>query len=204
MNVPKTAAAAVFVAIAVASVMTMSRPGLAANDNNQTQDEKLKIQIGARIAPVHLTIGKKDADTVYLGSYLVNASNGCNDCHTNPSYAPGGDPFLNQPKQINKDHYLGGGASFGPFVTSRNITPNASGKPAGLSYSDFVLVLKTGIDFDHVHGPNVTLQVMPWPVYGNLTDREMNAIYTYLSAIPCLEGDPGVPAPATPASRCAI
>jgi len=191
MNVPKTAAAAVFVAIAATSVMTTSRPGLAANDNNQTQDEKLKIQIGARIAPVHLTIGKKDPDTVYLGSYLVNASNGCNDCHTNPSYAPGGDPFLNQPKQINKDHYLGGGASFGPFVTSRNITPDASGK-------------KTGMDFDHVHGPNVPLQVMPWPVYGNLTDREMNAIYTYLSTIPCLEGDPGVPAPANPASRCAI
>jgi len=45
---------------------------------------------------------------------------------------------------------------------------------------------------------------MPWPVYGNLTDREMNAIYTYLSTIPCLEGDPGVPPLANPASRCAI
>ena len=35
------------------------------------------------------------------------------------------------------------------------------------------------------------LQVMPWPNFQNLTDRQLEAIYTFLSAIPCLEGDPG-------------
>ncbi len=28
------------------------------------------------------------------------------------------------------------------------------------------------------------LQVMPWPVYGKMTDRDLIAIYEYLSAIP--------------------
>jgi hypothetical protein len=29
-----------------------------------------------------------------------------------------------------------------------------------------------------------TLAVMPWPIYRNMTDRDLEAIYAYLSAIP--------------------
>ena len=54
---------------------------------------------------------------------------GCNDCHTVPSYAVGGNPFLGEPEVINAPCYLAGGAAFGPFV-SRNITPRANGLPA--------------------------------------------------------------------------
>jgi hypothetical protein len=143
----------------------------------------------------------KDSDAVYLGSYIVNAVGGCNDCHTNPSYAPNGDPYKGQPKAFNATKYLGGGATFGPF-TSRNITPDATGKPAGLSYAEFVQVIRHGTDFDNVHGAGVPLQVMPWPVYQSMTDRDLNAIYAYLSAIPCLEGDPGVHPSAPPPYRC--
>jgi len=35
------------------------------------------------------------------------------------------------------------------------------------------------------------LQVMPWPAFQSMTDRQLTAIYTFLSAIPCLEGGPG-------------
>jgi hypothetical protein len=27
---------------------------------------------------------------------------------------------------------------------------------------------------------------MPWPVYANMSDRELSAIYEYLRAIPCV------------------
>ena len=27
---------------------------------------------------------------------------------------------------------------------------------------------------------------MPWPVYGKMSDRELQAIYEFLRAIPCL------------------
>lgn len=33
---------------------------------------------------------------------------------------------------------------------------------------------------------NDLLQVMPWPVFRHMTDREHRAIYEYLRAIPCL------------------
>ncbi len=71
-------------AVATCGLLLSSRNTQAANDKNQTQDEKLKIQIGQQINPLNLTLTGKDTDTVYLGSYLVNVA-GCNDCHTNPS-----------------------------------------------------------------------------------------------------------------------
>jgi hypothetical protein len=65
---------------------------------------------------------------------------------------------------------------------SANITPDASGRPAGLTLSEFVAVLRTGVDPDDGHH----LAVMPWRVYGQMTDRDLEAIYEYLSSIPSL------------------
>ncbi len=146
--------------------------------------EASRIQRGYQIAPVTLHTRGLDKALVGLGSYIVNAQGGCNDCHTNPPYAAGHDPFLGQPKQVNTAGYLAGGMAFGPFV-SRNLTPNSEGLPAGLTLPQFKQVIRTGIDLDHKHpeaGP--LLQVMPWPVYQNMTDRDLRAIYEYLRAIP--------------------
>ena len=90
---------------------------------------------GFAIAPVTLHYRKNVRDLVGLGSYIVN-SGGCNDCHTNPSYAQGHDPFLGQPEQVNTAGYLGGGQAFGPFL-SRNLTPDENGLPAGLTWDQF-------------------------------------------------------------------
>jgi hypothetical protein len=29
---------------------------------------------------------------------------------------------------------------------------------------------------------------MPWPTFSHMTDHDLDAIYEYLSAIPCIEG----------------
>jgi hypothetical protein len=145
--------------------------------------EGLRIQRGLDIAPVHLNMDYKNRELVGLGSYLVNAIGGCNDCHTQPLYVPGGDPFKGEPKKVNVAHYLGGGRAFGPFI-SRNLTPE-NGLPAGHTYDEFKTIMRTGVDFDHAHpqfGP--LLQVMPWPSYQDMTDHEIRAIYEYLRAIP--------------------
>ena len=121
----------------------------------------------------------------------VNAQGGCNDCHTHPSYAPGGDPFLGEPKQINAAQYLAGGRQFGPF-TSRNLTPDpTTGLPADLTFEQFLEVMRKGTDFDLKH-PQISplLQVMPWPVFGDMTNRDLRAIYEYLRAIPSLLDNP--------------
>jgi hypothetical protein len=152
--------------------------------------DSLEVTVGFRIAPVHLTFAPEQRELVGLGSYIVNAQGGCNDCHTNPPYAAGHDPFRGEPKQVNAANYLAGGMHFGPFV-SRNITPEANGRPAGLSFDQFLLVLRKGKDFDNLH-PQISplLQVMPWPVYGNMRLHHIRAIYTYLTAIPHAEPAP--------------
>jgi len=165
------------------SVIPTSSKTNAANNNDGLSDSL--IQRGFELAPVPLDLKGKNRALVGLGSYIVNTS-GCNDCHTNPSYAPGGDPFLGEAEQINVPCYLSGGTDFGPF-RSRNLTPNSQGLPAGLTLDEFIHTLRTGEDLSSPGNPpfdNGLLQVMPWPVFGKKTTHELTAVYEYLSAIP--------------------
>ncbi len=149
--------------------------------------EQTQIKIGKDIItanpkqlPIKLNLAGKNADQVYLGSYIVNAQGGCVDCHSCPSYAAGHDPYKGEIKQFNSLSYLAGGKAFGPFI-SANLTPDTSGKPAGVTLAEFKDLMRTGNDPDV---PGNTLQVMPWPVYGMMSDRDLEAIYAFLSSIP--------------------
>lgn len=148
--------------------------------------ELSRIIRGYQIAPVKLIKKGRDRALLGLGSYIVNAQGGCNDCHTNPPYAPGGDPYLGEPKEINTANYLAGGTAFGPFV-SDNITPDANGLPAGLTFPEFKSLIRTGHEPDD---PDEILQVMPWPIFKEMTDRDLKAIYEYLRSIPHAEPGP--------------
>lgn len=100
------------------------------------------------------------------------------------------------------------GAYVGPNIISRNLTPDKTGLPeGGHTLEQFKQIIRTGVDFDNLH-PTCTsatptptpancipppvdgslLQVMPWPVFHNMTDHQIEAIYEYLKAIPCIEG----------------
>ena len=155
-----------------------------ADESDDVTSNATRAWIGFQIAPVALDLRGRNRELVGIGSYIVNAQGGCNDCHTAPSYAPGGNPFMGQPELINGPCYLAGGATFGPF-TSRNLTPRANGLPAGRTLDQFKTLMRTG----SVNGSR-TLQVMPWPVYGKMSDREIAAIYEYLNAIPLINPRP--------------
>ncbi len=173
-------------ALATVMLIAISATGtlaLAEHDDDSGQSDRARIARGFAIAPVPLDLHHKNHDLVGLGSYLVNAVGGCNDCHTNPSYLPSGDPFHGLPKKVNSAHYLAGGQLFGPFI-SRNLTPE-NGLPAGRTYKEFLHILRTGEDLDKLH-PQISplLQVMPWPTYQSMSDHDIRAIYEYLRAIP--------------------
>jgi hypothetical protein len=106
-----------------------------------------------------------------------------------------------------------GGQDFGAYpapnsplhIFTRNLTPDITGNPeGGHTLSEFMQIMRTGIDFDHIHPtcpPNSPqtnhcvpypfdgslLQIMPWPAFQSMTDLELQAIYEYLSAIPCVD-----------------
>jgi cytochrome c553 len=211
--------------IALAVIVTLTAfvrsPGARAEDNQEkhkqdrNEERDSRIARGLQIAPVPLNLEGKNRALVGLGSYLVNAVASCNDCHSagpQTQFAAGGNPYFGQPTKENAATYLGGGRNFGPLVpgspdiVSRNLTPDKTGLPAGgQSFSEFRQVLKTGVDFDHLHPPCAPgqttdclpppfdgnlLQIMPWPIYQNLGEHDIRAIYEYLSAIPCIEGPP--------------
>jgi hypothetical protein len=153
--------------------------------------ELQQILRGYEIAPVSLNLKGKDWALVGLGSYLVNTT-GCNDCHTHPNWADGGNPYLAQPEQINTAQYLSGGRIFGPVTApiaiSANITPDKNDRPAGLTLAGFLEVMHTG--HDPRDPPGDLLQVMSWPLYRWKTDQDLIAIYEYLRAIPSLPDNP--------------
>jgi hypothetical protein len=163
--------------LALASAAAYSR-----DDEEERHDSRVKR--GFAVAPVPLDLRAKNRALVGLGSYIVNAQGVCNDCHTVPSYVKGGDPFLGQFPVVNVAGYLAGGTRFGPVIVSKNITPDPIyGRPAGLTFEEFATVLRTGRDPDN---PSHILQVMPWPVFGKMTDHDIRAVYEYLRAIPSL------------------
>jgi hypothetical protein len=87
------------------------------DDERGERHEESRIARGHAIVPPGVTLDRrgKNPALLGLGSYIVNTA-GCNDCHTHPSYAPGGDPFQGQPEMIDAAQYLSGGRVFGPFT----------------------------------------------------------------------------------------
>jgi hypothetical protein len=210
------AAVAAFAAIILAG-MLINSPRVKATDDDDDDRNESKIQRGFEIAPVHLNLEGKNRELVGLGSYIVNGQGDCNGCHSaspQTEFVPGRNPyFLNQQtEKINPATYLGGGRDFGAFdrlqlsahIFTRNLTPDRTGLPeGGHTFAEFIQIMRTGVDMDHLHPtcpPGVLdtgcvpapfdgtrLQIMPWPIYKNMTDHDLRAIYEYLSAIPCID-----------------
>ena len=158
------------------------------------------------------------------------------------NFLSGHNPYLLSQKEtkINPSGYLGGGNNFftalfanvgegtaygaylGPNIIARNLTPDKNGLPeGGKSLSEFMRILRTGVDMDGIHptctsptgGPGGTptppncipppvdgskLQIMPWPIFHNLEDRDIRAIYEYLSTIPCIDNTTSIPPDGAP------
>jgi hypothetical protein len=142
-------------------------------------------RIGLSITPLPLNLRGKNHELVGLGSYILNSQGGCNDCHNNGmQYLNGGNPFLGQPKQINLDGYLRGGAVvFGvPAPNLRAELGTTPPLPVGRTFRQFVGEMRTGVNPD----TGKLLQVMPWPDFQSMTDQDLRAIYEYLSALPAV------------------
>jgi hypothetical protein len=189
--------------VCMAAVLAASVLGVRTLKADEDNDES-KIKRGFEIAPVTLNLKGKNRALVGLGSYIVNAQGECDGCHSAgplTQFVPGFNPYLGQsPAKINPDTYLGGGNDFGAFpfpaspvhIVSRNLTPTRNGTLDGDSFEEFLHIIRTGEDPDHLHPiipggiDGSLLQIMPWPAYREMTDRDLRAIYEYLGAIPCL------------------
>ncbi len=202
--------------VAVVVLMSFKTSVARAGEGPDSEESKIRIGFAIAPVPLNLEGKNRSLVGLgsYIVNAQGDC-NGCHSQGPQTEYLPTGNPTLLRPpsgpyqgkEQVNPATYLGGGRDFGPFpglahLYSRNLTPDKSGRPeGGATFQQFYTILRTGKDFDNIHptctgAPNgacvpapfngALLQVMPWPVYRHMTDRDIRAIYEYLSAIPCI------------------
>lgn len=154
------------------------------------------------------------ADVVERGRYIV-ATSGCNDCHTpwvmgergpepDMSRMLSGHPAsmkLPPPPPLPEGPWNSltaatNTAFAGPWGVSftANLTPHEETGLGLWTLANFRDTLRTG---KHLGRGRDILPPMPWPVYGQLTDADIEAVYTYLRTIPAIDNQ--VPEPVPPA-----
>lgn len=154
------------------------------------------------------------SDRIERGRYLVNTS-GCADCHTplkmgangpEPDMArhlsghpqgfavtapatPPGEPWMVLIAQTGTAYSGPWGVSF-----SANLTPDPETGLGRWSESDFVQTIRTG---RHLGRGRPVLPPMPIPVYSQMTDDDLKAVFAYLQTLPPTRNK--VPDPLPPA-----
>lgn len=119
------------------------------------------------------------------------------NCHSCPTYKPGHNPFEGGDGELNDAYYLGGGTPFqvgDETEVSPNITPNHDDLPAGMTLEEFMHAMHTGEHAEHGHNSAMpmpaeesehgVMEIMPWPMFSHMTDKDLKAIYVYLNSIP--------------------
>src|SRR5580698_1620899 len=85
-NLARTGGAVASIALATLVLVVIDSPrGRAQSGSTSFDNEQSRIQQGFAVAPVPLNLrgmNQTQLDLVGLGSYIVNAANDCNFCHT--------------------------------------------------------------------------------------------------------------------------
>lgn len=121
--------------------------------------------------PVTAAVPQPEVSTpAKRGEYLAQIG-ACHGCHTPTAPPPAVKPISGME--------LSGGNVF-EGVASANITPDAS----GIGYYDealFLEVMRTG------HVKARSLKVMPWFVYRNMTDDDLESVFAYLRTVKAVQ-----------------
>ena len=144
----------------------------------------------------------RDQAALGRGSYLANAAQ-CSDCHTNPprvELRPGKPNYMN----VNTAGYLTGGRVFlvpAPLEPSlhqvRTMSADLTGETNGFlqdpedTFGRFLAILESGTHSSkspHGEPARALGWPMPWQDFRNMTTDNLEALYTYLKALPHLGG----------------
>jgi mono/diheme cytochrome c family protein len=152
---------------------------------------------------------------VKRGEYLVSIA-ACHDCHTPVKMGPNGpEPDMTRalsghsaqmvlppaPK-LPPGPWIGTVAATmtgwsGPWGTSftANLTPDKETGLGNWTERNFIDTIRSGRKLGR---GRPLLPPMPWPVYRNMTDEDLKAVFAYLQTVPAVKNkvpDPIVPAP---------
>jgi hypothetical protein len=159
----------------IAFVRTL--PSIEASHPEREVDFPLNFILNTIPKKASLTTRPDPSFMVDYGKYMFTAA-ACTECHTK---AVGG-------KVVGE--YLAGGYEFnfpdGSVLRSTNITPHETG--IGFWNREFFINrfrLYTDTLYDNpAVGPGEFQTVMPWVMYGGMTEKDLGAIYDYLKTVP--------------------
>ncbi len=121
-----------------------------------------------------------DDDPIEYGRYLITAA-ACTDCHTRHERGQ----FVGEPYAGGNEFLLPDGS----IVRSANLTPHGTGI-GNWTKEQFVARFKA---FSKEHYTNRKVEpghfqtVMPWPMYAEMEEKDLEAIYEYLMSLPAAE-----------------
>lgn len=121
---------------------------------------------------------KRPTDPVLYGEYLVNMA-ACGECHTPMDH---GKPIKGKEFAGGNEFYLEG---FGT-VRSLNITPDETSGIGTWTKEMFIKRFKYYTDSAYTPipvGKNNFNTIMPWTMYGGMTEDDLGAIYEYLRTV---------------------
>ncbi len=178
------------------------------------------LAIGAALVQMHAPAQAQTTplDKAARGKYLVDTS-GCHDCHTPFKMGPNGPerdmahmlaghpqemklppvpalppgPWLMVSAATNTAHAGPWGVSF-----SANLTPDRDTGLGDWSVQDFKQTIRTG---RHLGRGREVLPPMPIPVYSQMNDADLEAIYAYLRTVAPIKNR--VPEPWAPPAAAA-
>ncbi len=137
-------------------------------------------------------------DLVQHGKYIATVA-GCTSCHT-PLKAEYGNPQTLTLEQIqtlafndleasDENKFMGGGRVFdlGPagMVFTKNITPDEATGLGAWTDDQVKIAIKTGIDNEG----NLLFPVMPYHVYNNMADADLEAVVAYLRSVDAVSNE---------------
>lgn len=159
------------------------------------------------------TAAHADSASIERGKYIVTTS-GCNDCHTPFKLGPNGaEPDFTRMLSGHPQDLVMPPAPVlppGPWLVTVAATNTAWAGPWGVSFTanltpdaetgigrwkkeEFMATIRSG---RHLGRGRQILPPMPWPVYAQLTDEDLGAVYDYLQTIPAINNK--VPEPIAP------
>jgi mono/diheme cytochrome c family protein len=123
---------------------------------------------------------------VERGRYLVSVT-GCNDCHT-----PGGMLGSPDKTRVLAGSDVGFGDPASGVWVGGNLTPDKETGLGKWSGDQIVVALTKGKTPD---GRSLS-EIMPWPAFSHLTEKDVRAIAAYLKSLPAVKN--AVPGPFKP------
>ena len=168
--------------------------------------------------PPHEQAAEAKPSPVERGKYLVSTS-GCHDCHTPWTVGPDGPApdFSRALSGHPQDLVMPPAPELppGPWLVTASGTNTAWAGPWGVSFTanltpdpetglgswttdNFIATIRNG---RHLGAGRPLLPPMPAPVYAQMTDEDLGAIFAYLQSIPAIENK--VPEPIAPKTELA-